>query len=499
MFTNLPSILFILLVSNSVFAQQDQDALVISQTAIGGTARNIGAGGVFGAVGADYSCVATNPAGLGFFNRGEMTFSPSMTFTNTKSEYLGTTSQDFKYRFVLSNVGFVFVRKNESKALKSSAFSIGVQRIAQFNNKVYFNGVNHRNSYGESLQESLQKSVDQNGLPNYGSNGNLADGEYNIYKFKDLNAYDSWLLYSDTFKNIYSSTTGSNYQTGVKQTNGGVDELGLNWGGNFNNKVYWGVGLNVDFASLTSTFAFTESDSGKTNYPSFVDYTSTDKLKVDGVGVNLKTGIIYKPNDMIRVSAYVHSPTFYSLQENYSNEFVTRVSSKTYTATSPTNNYGYDLVTPWKVGAGICGVFQKNGLLAANYELQDYSSTFVTFNDDPKSQSRINNTISNNFKIAHSLKIGGEYSYETLRLRAGYAYRTSLLNKDIVVNDMNMIQHSFTGGVGYRGKNFGWDLAYINTRSKDYTNLYTSAAKENMGTNNYNQFHQITTTLTFKF
>jgi hypothetical protein len=498
MFTKLSSFLFLLFISNSIFAQQDKDVLMISQTSIGGTARNIGAGGVFGAVGADYSCVSSNPAGLGFFQKGEATITPSLTLTSSKSNYLNTTSQDFKLRFVMNNAGLVFVKKSVGGTLRSSGFSIGVQRITQFNNKTYFNGVNHRNSYGESLQSGFQKSVDKYGLPKY-KNNSLVDGEYSYYNFREINAYDSYLLYADTFGNVYGSTYGSNYQQGVIETYGGVDELGINWGGNFNNKVYWGMGMNIDFANLTSITSFTESDSGHTNDPTFIEYTSKDVLNVSGVGVNLKTGIIYKPNDAFRISAYIHSPTLYSMKEAYSNSINTKLTSGANVSTSPTNDFSYDLVTPWRIGAGACVMIQKKGLLAANYELTDYAAGFVTFQDDVKGQTKTNNAISNNFKISHNLKLGGEYSYETLRLRAGYAYRTSLLHKDVVVNDMNMVQHSITAGVGYRNKKFGWDLAYINTRSKDYTNLYASAAGENMGVNNFNQFHQLATTFTFKF
>ena len=49
------------------FAQNDLDAFRFSQTNWEGTARFMGAGGAFSAIGGDFSCLNTNPAGIGVF------------------------------------------------------------------------------------------------------------------------------------------------------------------------------------------------------------------------------------------------------------------------------------------------------------------------------------------------------------------------------------------------------------------------------------------------
>ena len=53
-------------------AQSDMDAFRFSQVDWSGTARFVGAGGAFGAVGADYSALATNPASIGVFKKSEI-------------------------------------------------------------------------------------------------------------------------------------------------------------------------------------------------------------------------------------------------------------------------------------------------------------------------------------------------------------------------------------------------------------------------------------------
>ena len=63
------------------------DALRYSRIFYSGTARFQGLGGAFGAVGADFSVIAVNPAGIGLYKSSELTFSPSFWLGNTSSSY----------------------------------------------------------------------------------------------------------------------------------------------------------------------------------------------------------------------------------------------------------------------------------------------------------------------------------------------------------------------------------------------------------------------------
>src|ERR1035438_4467302 len=87
-------------------AQTDVDALRYSQMFPGGTARSMAMGDAFGALGGDFSCLSMNPAGIGLFRKNEFTFTPSILDMRTSSTYLGQTSDDSKYNFNLSNVGY---------------------------------------------------------------------------------------------------------------------------------------------------------------------------------------------------------------------------------------------------------------------------------------------------------------------------------------------------------------------------------------------------------
>lgn len=54
-------------------AQNEEDVLRYSQIEFSGTARYVGLGGAYGAIGADFSSLSSNPAGIGVYKRSEFT------------------------------------------------------------------------------------------------------------------------------------------------------------------------------------------------------------------------------------------------------------------------------------------------------------------------------------------------------------------------------------------------------------------------------------------
>src|SRR5512138_3513032 len=73
-----------------------ESALLFSRTKPGGSARIQGAGGAQIALGGDYSSALSNPAGLGMYNRSEISLTPAYSTYDTDASYLGTTTNDSK-------------------------------------------------------------------------------------------------------------------------------------------------------------------------------------------------------------------------------------------------------------------------------------------------------------------------------------------------------------------------------------------------------------------
>ena len=92
-----------------ISAQTPNDALRYSQTTFGGTARSMGVGGAFGALGGDFSVASSNPAGLGIYQKSEVVFTPSLFVSNTETAYLGETKTDGRSNFNFNNLGIVLI------------------------------------------------------------------------------------------------------------------------------------------------------------------------------------------------------------------------------------------------------------------------------------------------------------------------------------------------------------------------------------------------------
>jgi hypothetical protein len=140
----------ILLLQTALTAQTASDALRYSRVYFGGSARFLGAGGAFGAVGADFSTLATNPAGIGLYKSTEFTFSPSLLFSGVKSTYENTTLTGTDANFGVQNAGFVYpVWKpvnQTGRGLRGFNVGFGVNRQNDFNGLANISGITNRSS-----------------------------------------------------------------------------------------------------------------------------------------------------------------------------------------------------------------------------------------------------------------------------------------------------------------------------------------------------------------
>ena len=95
--------------ANKSSAQNDADALRYSMLNYGSTARSLAMGNSFGALGADFSNLSINPAGLGLYRRTEFTISPMFSLRSINSEYRGNTNYDDAFKFSFGSSPFIHV------------------------------------------------------------------------------------------------------------------------------------------------------------------------------------------------------------------------------------------------------------------------------------------------------------------------------------------------------------------------------------------------------
>ena len=162
MYTRLTSIAVIILFSTGIsFGQSADEALRYSSLRFGGTARGMGVAGAFGAIGADYSSVISNPAGLGLLRKTELMFTLQLQQVKFDSEYDGNRTSDDRFNFSLANIGIMIpVKLNKSDSdWKFVNLGIGYNRLANFHTNRFYQNPSGNNSILSGLAAEL------NGIP----------------------------------------------------------------------------------------------------------------------------------------------------------------------------------------------------------------------------------------------------------------------------------------------------------------------------------------------
>ena len=511
-------------------AQDAFDVLQMSQTELRGTSRFQSMAGAFGALGGDISTLTQNPGGIGVYRNSDLGITLSLDFNSTKAgvDKLNET------KFNVNNVGYIGAIRLDSEAVPNLNFGFSYNRLQSFN-RHYVGGVG-------DIQSSMSNFIADEfvNVPGYHS-GNLVYGEgYNPY----FDGYAPWAAIT-----IYDMPTNNNGRVGIINSEDGMmkglyvrdennrpitsgnayyevderghaDEYNIAFGGNFANKVYWGLDfgiLDLDYRSYQAyeeelTNAYIMADDEDLYYsPMTADNTKVDwglfnYLHTEGTGVNFKLGLIWKPIQALRIGAAFHTPTYYDMRDTY------YVSAKInayqdgehlYRAEKGSND-GYDysstytISTPWRFIGSVAGVIGNNGIVSLDYEYVA-NETMRIGDDRGNNYPDVTDNVKNYFKPSHIIRLGAEYrANPNWSLRAGYSinsifakraqveegvdnydYNISTVGTNPAFQYDNKVQN-ITCGVGYRNKGFYADLAYVHKIRESVYNAF-SPINDNLG------------------
>lgn len=448
-------LLLFLAFSAAAFSQTAPDVLKYSYLTPGGTARFLGAGGAFGALGADFGALSQNPAGLAMFRTDELMFTPALRFANTESTLAGASSgsqEESKSHFHFDNLGIVFNTTPRASRWKTFNVGIGYNQQNNFNQGIYYQG----NAQGTILNNWFDEAA------RVLSNGTEDD----LDPFTSRLAYDANAIYYQD--NVLSYDFLGNETAAIERTHsliqsGTMNEMVFSLAGNYDEKLMIGATVGVPFVRYRLNGEYREIDpADEVEY--FDDLTYTEYLNTDGLGFNFKLGFIYRVSQAVRLGASFHSPTWLSLTDDYNNSFnySYRDNSGAFSnqASSPSGNFDYKLVTPWRAAFSGAFLFQKYGFISADVEWVDYSASRYNFTADvantanQQAEQAINNEIQRIFEPKMNIRIGGEAVLENFRLRAG----VNLLGKPYASD--SGFNTAFTTGVGVRLESFYIDLGY---------------------------------------
>jgi len=462
----------------ALWAQNEEDVLRYSNYSISGTARSVALGGANGVLGADFTSLSTNPAGIGVYKKSEFTISPSINFGSTKSTYLGKTPDDGKNNFALGNVGFVIVGtpvdRLNSNPIKNYQFGFGINRLQDFNNRVFIEGINDQNSLLDAYLD-------------YAGNKNPES----LNQFDTRLAFDTYLIDTlqsqspITYINAYDYLGGftSALQQKSIETSGSMNELVLSGGMNIGDKFYFGLTFGFPYIRYQQKSTYREIN--QTENPDLGEFTVSEDLETKGSGFNMKLGAIVKPTSFLRIGAAFHTPTWYNNitdKWNSNTKAYYLTDGKSFPAASPYGEYKYDIKTPWRAMLSAAAILDTRGLISAEYEYVDYSNARLRPTVDLSDK---NDLIKSNFTQTHNFRLGAEVNLGAMQLRAGYAYKMSPFADDI--NDAGV--QIVSGGLGFRTAEFFVDAALSYSISNLDYYLYSSqnyTAAADLSYNNYN-------------
>ncbi len=476
------AILILTLFSATMFAQNENDALRYSLINYSGTARFMGMSGAYGALGANFSSLSQNPAGIGLYRKSEFSITPVLSSNNSESNYIGSMNSDARTTLYLANIGYVMsIKLNENNAshLKQIQFGFGMNRQAMFNNRTLINGVNSASD--STLMMKYRDDADYSGS----DRANLDDFGAGL-------AYDANLLYMDN-NGIWQVDMpyGPLQQTKSIETRGGITETVISAGTNFDDKLFMGITFGFPHINYQEESTYTEKDDNNLS-ADLKSYTRTEYLNTKGTGFNFKFGFIYKPVDYIRIGGALHTPTAYNdmhdsygatMTSNFDLPPISGNPSTRFDASSPDGNYDYKITTPMRALGSLAFIIGQHGLLSADYEHIDYSSARLrasdyTFQDE-------NNTIRTTYTTANNFRFGTEWKAGMFAFRGGYSIYGSPYQNEGMSGLGSRTGYSL--GFGIQEKAYFLDFSYNHMSSKDlyYIYGYAPASSNTYKSNSY--------------
>ena len=486
----------LLLITGSYLSAQTHDnALRFSTETLDGTARYQAMGGAFGAVGADYSSLRQNPAGLGLFRsneiQGTIAFGQNLdhatwyeeqykkghtAFSGNMSVVLATPLRGSGLTFNLA-LGF-YQRQSFART-----FDVSNHQVTKFSLADYAAFITPTNvSSDDLLGKNAYGSVPAPWLAILGHGAG-----WTVQRPEGF--YESAFNYRDK-----GGILGpSNSQLRVNER-GGIQDFDFNFGLNYSDRLYFGLGVKISALDYRMNSYYGEDFIDK-------DYLElANELRTSGSGASVSFGMIARVSDHLRLGAAIQTPTWFTLQDNYVASAESRYSraldsegkplpEKDWTVKDQTPGdaaWRYQLQTPTKIV--LSGAFVgRRGMLSLDYELANYTGiqlkdTYGPFDNDNKLMKDYFTPMQSTLRLGGELRISPQFS-----LRAGGYWRQAPMKANfdsdpkqsatIPVNEAGTVPHyeivgmgyGVTGGLGWRFSPSSYlDLAVVYQGQKSH-------------------------------
>jgi len=465
---------------------------------INGSARYIGMAGAMTAVGGDPSAIVDNPAGLGVYRRFEIltTLCEHIDYTAP----VGINSKYTNHSFQFPQVSFVFSFGSDyNHGLKYSNLMFGFNRLKTFNRTSTVSST-------AALSIADYIALQTNGLTesdlsvgsavwNNSEIGFLSALGYNTYAISPVEG-ETGLWKSYRFRNEQVRSTFELNESGY------MDAFNIAWGGNINDRLYIGAGINIlSLYYSKSTSLREEPAEGGTLLARTV-------MAQSGVGVNGSVGIMVHPVRMLRLGASLQTPSVIKIRtstygEMESNNFESNPDGSSYWyMCTPTYRYDRNFSMPLRATAGAALLFGEQGMLSLEYDLDWWG-------DEEKVRyvgESLYEDVQHKYPVYnHTFKVGTELVvHHNFFFNLGYAFSSSFAERDRVRHvDYNSVytnteysnlslSHYAGAAFGYRGNTAIVQLGYQYRWQQ--SNMYTNPLQE-MPYDLKSQTHRIALTI----
>jgi hypothetical protein len=478
-------------ISSAVFSQGQLDAYKYAQNDLGGTARYLGMGGAFGALGGDISVMGANPAGLAVYRSSEIVTTLSHRLASTSTDW--PTATGSRARFNFDNIAYVGYFPTSSDAgILGWNVGFSYNRLKDYHRN--YTTLNMGNK-DYSLSDYIAERANAKGR--HKDDLSYRDG-YDPYAAQNANDWLSVLGYDAVFidamdiGNRYISAFGENvngtmhpFQLSNRELNvkerGAIDQYNIAFGLNISDIALVGADIAVTNISYHYNSYFAENFTNS-------NYLKLDNwLRTEGSGYALNVGVILRPVHFLRLGVAYNSPTWYKMTDRYKatangdtyywNEPMTDVNTP-----EGISEYQYRSPDKWLFSAA--AIIGKTALISVDYELVNYNNMRM-YNWEGIEDQVTNSEVRANFASVGTLRVGGEVKVTPrFAVRAGAAWignpmNNVLRNTTAEVYTVGTIPHytteesitNYTVGLGYRfTSNFYMDIACVLKAQKE--NLY---------------------------
>ena len=450
-----------LILAATAFAQGSDDACLFSQTYYQGTAKALGMSNALGAIGGDMTAVCINPAGLGIFRNNEITASIDLLYNLHNSTYYGEKNNAGKFGVTLPNVGFVGVKpRSNYRRLRFTQFGICLTRTNEFNLHTRARGINPTSSKIDNYLSQIDgysPSDLQNAFP------------YTIYPAWCTNLID---IEQDEIGDYYDSPVpqGNIWQSQENRFKGRSEEWTFAGSANYAERLFIGISLGLNHIKREGSRVFEESSLNNTSTSGFNDWNFTESISSIGWGLNMKIGVIYHVNNMLRLGAAFHSPTIYNFEETWQTETQSQLDFITNKYISPESHYGYTFVSPLRCVGSVAFVIGQRGFVSLDAEYTNYGAAHfhATANDD-YDYSGTNEMTKSTYGHTANFRLGTEWRLDGCYLRAGGAYYGSPYG---LGNNNGSVKKASVGITLPVSEHVSFDFAYELTYGKEQFTLY---------------------------